>query len=105
MLKRILTEDKNIQLIQDNVDQALTPIQNSAMSDSALLTGINLVSGQDNLVQHKQAKQLQYWILSGINAQSTVWSPTTSKLSGASSNSSYLNLRCSTSCVVNLVVG
>lgn len=120
MLKRILTEDKNIQLIQDNVDQALSPLQGSPLSSGTLLSTqtnankqevpIAITSGQDNLIQHRLGRQIQYWIVSELNVSATIWSPATSKLSNSagtpqSSNSSYLNLWCSSNCTVSLVVG
>lgn len=104
MLKRILSQNKDVQLIQDNVDTALTPLQNSLFQSGNLLSSINLVAAQDNLIQHKLGHSLQIWILCGQDSNSTVWSPVSSSLGGLSSNAQFINLWCSSNCTVSLWV-
>lgn len=103
-LKQINSQDQEIQLIQGNIQTALTPLENIPMVGGNLLRGISLTSGQDNLVQHGLDHTPIAFILAGINVDSRVWSPTSSSLNGASANRTVINLRCSTSCTISLWV-
>ncbi len=94
--KTINVADKNIQLIQDNVGTALTPLQAIPMVGGNMLTSIDLTSGQDNKVAHKLGRTPQFWILARQNADSRVWE--------SDADSSFLVLQCSNSCTVSLWV-
>jgi hypothetical protein len=90
-LKRIPTDSKDIQLIQDAVDTALIPLQQGLMATALTINNVALVSGQDNLIPH-------------LKVNSVVWSPDTASLSGSNWDSTRINLRCSTSCTITLWV-
>ena len=95
-LKRIQTPDRNLQLIQDNTQTALTQIQQSPFIGGNLLSNISLTASQDNLVPHKLGATPQIFVLAGLDANSTVWSP--------SADSTYINLHCSADCTVSVWV-
>lgn len=101
--KKIYTEDKNLQQVQDNVDDALRPLQSLPLSKAVLVSNISLTSGQDNLVPHGLNKAPLLWILAAQNTNSRVWSQNSSQLNNQSSNERLINIRCSTTCVVNLL--
>lgn len=103
-LKRIITQDKNIQLIQDNVDSALTPLQNGTFTNGQLLKNLSLISGQDNLISHNLGYVPTIILSLMPNMQSTIWSPNSTSLNGSNANSSQINLRCSASCVASIWV-
>lgn len=95
-LARIQTPDKNIQLIQDNIDKAITPLQAIPMVGGNVIAGVSLMSGQDNQVAHKLGRTVRYFIIMNLNADSTVWQTGMSE--------SYLTLQCSADCTVTLWV-
>ncbi len=103
-LKTINFTDKNLQMLQDNVDAAITPIQRAPLTGGVLLSNISLTSGQDNLVEHTLGRRPQIVIPGVPTANSTIWSPTTASLGNQNSNTQYINLRCSTSCTVSVWV-
>ncbi len=104
MLQKLPTSDQDLSLVQDNVDRALTPLQNVPMVGGNLLRGISLLSAQDNLIQHGLDHAPVVFFIGNQNVDTRVWSPTTATLSGASSNRTVINLRCSTTCVVSVWV-
>lgn len=95
--KKIQTGEYDTSVIQDNVEQSINAIINGSIVDVSLLSGIALTAGQDNAVSHKLQRNLRFWILSGINANANVWE--------VSKDSTFLTLRCSSNCTVNLWVG
>lgn len=102
MLQQINTPDKNIQLIQDFVNAALTKLQNAPLAGGVLLSRVTLTSGQDNLVQHTLGRMPTLYFNSIPNVSTTIWSPNTASLNGSNSDSTRINLRCSTTCIVNI---
>jgi len=102
--KTINTQDKNLQLIQDNVAAAIAPIQRSPLIGGVLLLNVSLKAGQDNLVQHTLNRMPQI-IIPGIpSVNTTIWSPASSSIGNQSSNSQYVNLCCSSNCTVSVWV-
>lgn len=104
-LKRVLTQDKDLQAIQDNADQALTPIQRSIFVGGNLLVGISLISGQDNLVSHKLNRALQIWVPSRLTANAAIWELSTTASGATVDTTRYVNLGCSANCTITLWVG
>lgn len=102
--KRTPTEDQALSQVQDQVAASLGEIERTPFQGGQILQSISLTSGQDNLVPHKLSRTLQIWVLAGLDVNSTVWSPTSTELAGQSSDTRFLNLRCSTSCTVSLWV-
>lgn len=125
--KTINVPDKNIQLIQDNVTQALnfsanlltvTTINGTQNIDrgnigspfmGGNLIDITLTAAADNLVPHGLNRLPQLWVLCRLDAQSTIWEKKTAQLNDANGNAQsatnqFLNLWVSTSCHVRLWV-
>jgi hypothetical protein len=100
---KIQTSDNILNRIQNAIQNAFNSIAGPFIGGN-LLTGITLISGQNNLVPHNLGRNPQLWVISGQNTNSVVWSPLTALLGNSNSNSSYLNLQCSTSCVVSVWV-
>lgn len=103
-LKRVITQDQNLQFIQDNVQTALIPLENAPLSGGVYLGPLTLTSGQDNLIAHTLGRVPQKYIAGIPNVDTRIWSPTSSSLSGSNASSTLLNLRCSTSCTVSIWV-
>lgn len=103
-LKRINTSDKNLQLIQDFTDAALIPLQQQSLSGGVMLKNISLIAAQDNLIEHTLGRMPQLVLALVPNANSTIWSPLSATLGNQSSNTQYVNLRCSASCTLNVWV-
>lgn len=102
-LRKVITQDKNLQLIQDNVDDAIRPLQKSPLSGAIVVSNVNLIAGQDNLVSHGLGTAPSLWMLAALNANSVIWSQGSTELSNLSSNRLYINLRCTANCTVNLL--
>lgn len=103
-LKRISTTDKNLQLIQDNVESALIPLQGMPMVGGGLLQNIVLTAGQDNLVPHNLGRSPKVFFIGSLDTNSVVWNPTSPAINNQKSNSTVINLRCSTTCTISLWV-
>lgn len=103
-LPRINFTETPIALFQDNVDRALTPLQNMPMVNGTVISDVVLTSGQDNLVRHGLDHTPQYFIVVKIQVSSTVWSPNTSTLNNTNADRTNINLRCSTTCTVSVWV-
>lgn len=101
-LKRIMADDKNVQLIQDNVDAALIPLQTALMATAKVISNVTLTSGQDNLIAHQLGRVPTIFFIGNLKVNSVVWSPTTSTLNGSNWSSNQINLRCSTTCTITL---
>lgn len=96
MLKRVITTDKNIQMIQDNVDAALSPLQSSPFVGGVLLGSIALTTSQTS-VPHGLGHVPKIFTLCGLNANSVVWS-------SKPSDTTNLYLTASAACTVSLWV-
>lgn len=95
-LKSINFQDKDLQLIQDNVNQALVALQQSPFIGGNLLKSVVLSSSGNNAVAHGLQRVPTVWVLCGNNANSVVWA--------TSQDTGFLNLSCSANCTVTLWV-
>ncbi len=103
MLKRIqVADDKNLQLIQDNVDAAITPMQAIPFVGGTVISAKALVTGQDNLVAHKLGHPVNVWSVIRQSANSVVWEQSSTQLGNESTDKNFINLRCSANCTVSL---
>lgn len=122
---RILTPDQNLQLIQDNISNSQTT-KNTATTitnlgantqkntnaqvnnpyQSGRLITVSLTAGQDNLIPHGLGYKPNGFHLANQDTNTTVWNPTTAKLAisniNQSSNSTFINLWCGTTCSISL---
>lgn len=74
-LQRIVTTNQDLQLVQDNVNNALVPIQKSPFVGGVLLTGISLKTGS-NAVLHTLGRTPTLWVICDINASQTIYRTT-----------------------------
>ncbi len=100
--QQIITTDQNLQLVQNNINNALTPLQNQPMTNGVLLNGVSLITGQDNLIQHTLGRTPVIFFVGNLNADAVVWSQPSGSINGASSNATVINLRCSANCQISL---
>ncbi len=103
-MKKINFQDTPTALFQDNVAAAVEPIEQAPLVAGVLLMSITLTSAQDNLVRHGLGHTPTFYLTGTPNADTRIWSPVSTSLSGASANSTFINLRCSTTCVVSIWV-
>lgn len=97
-------KDKDTALFQDNVNNALIPLQNAPLSGGQLLSNLSLTAAQDNLISHSLGYSPTILLAMIPNVNTTIWSPVTASLNGSNVSSSQINLRCSTTCVVSVMV-
>lgn len=86
--------------VQDNIQNALTPVLNKQILDGLQLTGIRLVAGQVNSIEHKLGRALIGYIITRKSANSNIWdSQDANRLSNLT-----LALLCSVDCTVDIWV-
>lgn len=93
-LQKVVTDDKNIQLIQSNVEAALKPLQSQPMTGGVFLTGISLIAGQANNIQHGLNRVPQIYFVGNLDTNTTVWK--------TAASSSTITLWCGSNCTVSL---
>jgi hypothetical protein len=93
-LKRINSSDQDLQLVQDNVDSALTPLQAAPMNGGVVLDNISLITAQDNNVQHTLGRVPKIFFFGNLNANAVVWY--------SALTSSVITLQCSANCSITL---
>lgn len=102
MLKKIISSEqsaalnKNLELIQANVESALTPLQQSPLTGGNLLTDVLLTSGVDNKLSHRLGVTPTLWALVRQDTNTTVWE--------VSADARFLTLRCGANCTVSVWV-
>jgi hypothetical protein len=95
MLKTVNTSDKNLQLIQDYVNQALTAIQLSTFQGGVLLADVALTTAGTQVV-HTLGRTPKVCFPVLMNADSRVWV--------TASDSKTVTLDCSANVTVSLWV-
>lgn len=95
---RVNVNDYELSRVQDAVENALAPILKIELLDGVLLENISLISGQDNLIEHKLGRNFRLWSVMRLNAQSIIYEGTQSL------QNKFINLQCSTSCTITLWV-
>lgn len=95
--QRIILTDpiqpKDIQLIQDNINNAITPLQQIPMVGGRVIS-VSLLTAQDNVVTHSLGHNPTLWLLGNLNANAVVWS------TAATTNT--ITLQCSADCSISL---
>lgn len=104
MLKKIQSSDQNLSLVQDNVDAALTPLQNAPLNGGSLLKNtsptpapgansslVPLTSGANNPIAHNLGHVPTAYFIGPPNVQSVIWVTST--------DNKLLNVSCSVSCL------
>lgn len=98
--KKTYTTDANINKLQDNIEQVVSPFLKNQLLDGNILSDIVLVTGQDNRIDHKLGRTLQGWMLVGLNASAIIYD---NQANNSLPNSTLL-LRTSANCTVKLYV-
>lgn len=95
-LPKIISDDQTVQLMQTKWASILNPLLAQPLSSNSILPGVVLQVG-DNVINHLLGRQMQGWIISDIDALSSIYR--TSPF-----NKTTLTLNSSAVCTVDLVV-
>ena len=101
--RKIITGDKNLQLVQDAVDSALRQLIKSPLAGVHLVKDVTLTSGQDNLVAHGLGRAPQIFLIASVDADTRVWTQASTQLSNQNASDTWINLRTTNTCTVNLI--
>ena len=71
--KTINVGDQDLQRVQENTDNAFRQFLRNALLDSAFLETIDLVTGQDNVINHTLNRPLRGWFPVRKSAEATLW--------------------------------
>lgn len=71
-LKKINFQERSLALFQDNVNQALIPLQSSPFVGGVLLTDVALVTGS-NAVPHTLGRTPIMWVITDRNGTATIY--------------------------------
>lgn len=92
--KKLPTNDPVIRQIQNNTEQAITPILDKEIIDGIIVKEIELSTGVENIVNHKLGREPLGYIIVKKNANSVIWN--------SSINKRNIDLRCSANVTVNI---
>lgn len=98
--KKFRSDDSELNELQENVQDVLTPVINSQVIDGVLLKNVVLDSTLNNIVEHRLGRAPEGWILVRKRAQSTIWDLQDSNVTP----SRTLILKCSANVTVDLWV-
>lgn len=90
------SDDKDFQLMQNKWASILNPVLSKPLTAANVLKGVQLVNGT-TVVNHLLGRTMQGWIISDIDAGSTIYR-------SAPLNDLTLSLTSNAACKVNLVV-
>jgi len=77
--KKIIIEDRITRQLQENVQQAITPIINSEIIDGLIIKDIEVLTGTKKVISHKLGRTPNGFAIVKRNANSTVWNGTIDK--------------------------
>lgn len=100
MIKRftvVNTKDADLNSVQRNVDDALTPIIRNPLLDGRMIEKVRLTAANPTLVEHKLGRQVLGWVIVDIDSNANVWKTPTN-------NINFLQLETSADCTVNIYV-
>jgi len=66
-------EEKKLDQVQTNIEEALNPVINSAIVDGVLIKNVCLEALKANLVQHKLGREPLGWIVVRKRQDSRIW--------------------------------
>ena len=72
-LKKVRSDDRIINQVQDNIEQAITPIINSEIIDGLIIKDIEVLTGATLTLSHKLGRTPNGFAVIKRNANSTVW--------------------------------
>jgi len=71
--KKNYTTDNQLNKLQDNIAEAISPFIKNLLLDGSILSGIELVTGQDNIINHKLGRSLVGWLIIGNDTNAVVY--------------------------------
>ncbi len=95
--KKTYTPDKELNSIQENVEEVVAPLLKNPLLDGQILSNIELTTGS-NSISHKLGRKLQGWIIVDIDAVSDIYKET------SLTPSLTLVLNSSADCTISLYV-
>lgn len=90
-------------LLQANIEKALTPVMRTPILDGVLLENVNLVSGAVNKVEHKLGRKVRGYLIVSNSTPASIYDYL-NNTAYDSQRDVYLSLSTSASCTVNLWV-
>lgn len=99
-VKKISSDIREVNQLQENVEQVLSPIIDKEILDGILIKDVQLVTGQDNIVSHLLGRDLVGWIVTRQKSNAVVWDSQDS----STSKSRTLTLNCSANVTISLWV-
>lgn len=99
-IKKVFSEDREVNQLQENIEQVITPIIDKQILDGIIIKSISLIAGQDNPISHKLSRPLRGWVIVRKREQSDIWDTQDTN----TQKSRTLNLQCSTNVTVDLWV-
>jgi hypothetical protein len=63
VFRTLNTDSRDLNLVQDNINNVLVPLLKDPYLDGINIINIDLIAGQDNLINHKLGRDLQGWIV------------------------------------------
>lgn len=97
-LRRVRSNDDSLRQLQDGVDFVLRAISTKEILDGVLIQDISITSGTAKIVDHKLGRVPLGYIVVSRNANSNIWTSTSSV------PSSVLKLNASANVTINLWV-
>lgn len=70
---KLNSESKDINLIQDNIDKAVSPMLQDNFLGGTILTNIKLIAGQDNRINHLLQRNLLGWIITRQRSEASIY--------------------------------
>src|ERR1041385_2426145 len=112
-LRTIQSDNRDLNLVQDNVNLALGQIQDTPFSGGNLPTSststqkvqtVALAAGQSNLIPHGLGRAAQYFVLLGQDTNTNVWREVPTGIGAELQEKNFIDLRCGTDCNVKVWV-
>lgn len=98
-LKTIQSKSYDLDVVQRNVKEFSTQLENNPILDGITIENISLSSSGANTINHKLGRKIKGWIITKIQANANVWESSTQPLP-----SSTLVLETSANCTISLYV-
>lgn len=71
--RRLTSQTTEINIIQDNVENAFSYLLKDPFTSATLLKNVKLVAGQDNIINHLLGRNLIGWILVRKRGPGDIW--------------------------------
>ncbi len=99
-LRQFNTQNSDLDRLFQNVARFAAQFTNKPVLDGLLLDSITLTSGSPTTISHGLGRDIQGWIVTGINANANIWALAANQ----SGPSRTLVLNTSANCVASLYV-